>query len=83
MLRIYVADDCPGSRATLHIIENLRHQIPDLLIEIVNLSKSKVQSPPFVFGTPFYTWNDRVLFLGNPDEQELLACVRGLYEQTP
>jgi hypothetical protein len=81
MLRIYVADDCPGSRATPHIIEILRHQMPDLPIEIVNLSKSNVQFPPFVFGTPVYTWNDRVLFLGNPGKQELLACVRGLYEQ--
>ncbi|MGQ9547137.1 MAG: hypothetical protein ACUVSY_00010 [Roseiflexus sp.] len=83
MLRIYIADDCPGSRVALRVIESLRFQMPDLPIEVVNLSRSDVQTPSSVFGTPVYMWNDRVLFLGNPDKEALLECVRGLYDRPP
>ncbi|GIW02048.1 hypothetical protein [Roseiflexus sp.] len=82
MLRIYVANDCPGSPTALRCAAYLHVQAPEILIEVVNLSNPGVQAPSFVFGTPMYVWNDHILFLGNPSEQELVARVRSLYERT-
>lgn len=81
MLRIYVAADCPGSPTARQRARCLRQAEPAVPLEIVDIGAPGAVVPPVVFGTPIYTWNDRVLFLGNPAEQELLDRVRGLHER--
>lgn len=81
MLRVYVADDCLGSltarRHTLWLHENA----PEIPVEIIDIGAPGIDVPQMVFGTPTYTWNDHILFLGNPSTQELLERVRSLYER--
>jgi hypothetical protein len=80
MLRVYVAHDCPMSALSLQLIERLRQQYPDLPLEVIDVGNPDVTLPVGIFGTPTYTWDDDVLFLGNPSETALLERVRGMDE---
>lgn len=79
MLRIYVADGCPGSPIARRLAEWLQAQAPAVPLEVVNIDDTSASVPRHVFGTPTYTWNDRTLYLGNPSRDELLERVRSLY----
>jgi len=81
MLRIYVADDCPGSPTARRRADWLHEQAPELPVEVIDIGVPGAVVPPAVFGTPTYTWNERLLFLGNPNAQELLERVRSLCER--
>ncbi len=81
MLRVYVADDCPASPTARRCAEWLREQAPEIPVELIEIGVPGTVVPPTVFGTPTYTWNERMLFLGNPSDQELLERVRSLHEQ--
>ncbi len=81
MLRVYVAADCPGSPTARRHARWLCEQAPEIPVEVIDIGVAGVVVPPPVFGTPTYTWDGRVIFLGNPSAQELLARVRSLYER--
>lgn len=83
MLRIYVAEDCPGSPTALRRAAALHEQAPDVPIEVIDTGAPGAIVPPAIFGTPIYTWDERILFLGNPGEQELIERVRRLREREP
>jgi hypothetical protein len=80
MLRVYVAADCPSSAISLHLVERLRACCPDLPLTVIDVQAPHAEVPEQIFGTPIYTWNDEVLFLGNPSEETLLEQVRRLYD---
>jgi hypothetical protein len=80
MLRVYVAGDCPSSSISLHLVERLRENCPDLPLTVIDVTEPHADVPEQVFGTPIYTWNDHVIFLGNPSEETLLEQVRRLYD---
>lgn len=81
MLRVYVTNDCPGSPLARTRVDWLREQAPEIPVEIIEIGTPGTVVPHAVFGTPTYTWNDHILFLGNPSAQELLIRVRSLYER--
>jgi hypothetical protein len=81
MLHIYVAEHCPGSPTARRRADWLREHVPEIPIKVIDIGAPNVVVLPAVFGTPTYTWNDRIIFLGNPSEQELLERARSLYEQ--
>jgi hypothetical protein len=80
MLRVYIASGCPASQISLRLIDRLQTRYPDLPLEVVNVSEPGAVVPDEVFGTPIYTWDDQVLFLGNPSEEALIEYVRSLDE---
>jgi hypothetical protein len=51
----------------------LIRQRPHLPVELVDLDDPGTEHPSFVVGTPTFVWDNRILFLGNPAEVELLA----------
>jgi hypothetical protein len=73
MLRIYVSAHCHGCATALRLADRMRAARPDLPLAVVDVDESGVRVPASVIGTPLYTWNDHVLFRGNPSETELLA----------
>jgi len=81
MLHIYVAEHCPGS-PTAHIkAARLQERAPEIPVAVVDIGAPGAVVPPAVFGTPTYTWNDRIILLGNRSDQELLERARSLHEQ--
>ncbi len=49
-------------------------------MELVDVEAPNADVPRKVIGTPIYTWNDRIVFMGNPSEQELLERVTVLHD---
>lgn len=74
MLRIYVARHCAGCATATALVERVRAARPGVPVHVVDIDV-EINIPRHVIGTPMYFWNDRVLFLGNPSEAELLAEV--------
>ena len=72
MLRIYVSTHCLGCETARQRAEHLKALRPDVPVEVVDVETSDTAVPSKVIGTPIYIWNDRVLFMGNPSEQELI-----------
>ncbi len=83
MLRVYVSMACPGSAIAQRLAECLQTCGLNLPVELVDVDLPHAVVPEQIFATPIYTWNDVILFLGNPNEAVLLECVRTLYEQEP
>jgi hypothetical protein len=82
MLRIYVSAQCPGCDTARARLERLRAERPDIPALLVDVAAPGAAAPR-VIGTPIYTWRERILFLGNPSEQELLERVTVLHGDDP
>lgn len=72
MLHIYVAEHRPGSPTAHMRAARLRERAPEIPVAVVDIGAPGAMEPPAVFGTPTPTWNDRIIFLGNPSDQEPL-----------
>ena len=80
MLRIYTAAHCMGRITALRLADQVRTERPDVPLMVINIDDPAVEVPAKVIGTPFYTWQDRVLFMGNPNLAELLQRVGALHD---
>ena len=78
MLRIYVSAHCRVCDTPWERVEHLRLLRPDVPLAIVEVESPGAQVPPAIVGTPIYTWNHRVVFMGNPSERELIDRVSAL-----
>jgi len=78
MLRAYVAAHCPSCATARTRFAQLRSRCPDIPAQLVDIDAPDARVPPQIIGTPMYTWDDRVIFRGNPGEQELVARVLAL-----
>jgi hypothetical protein len=82
MLRIYIADHCRSCSTAFQLAERLQIERPNVPLDIVDVDDPEADVPANVIGTPMYLWNDRVLFMGNPSELELLQRVGALHDDT-
>ncbi|NJK80087.1 MAG: hypothetical protein HC876_02370 [Chloroflexaceae bacterium] len=80
MVRVYVAEHCLGSQRAQRLVAQVRLCYPDAALEIVDITIPGTVIPPEIFATPIYTWNDHIIFLGNPSETALLDYIRRDYE---
>ena len=80
MLRIYVSAHCLGCNTAIQRAERLQALRPEVPVTVVDVEAPDADVPGKVIGTPIYTWNDRVVFMGNPSEQELLDRVTVLHD---
>jgi len=83
MLRIYISAYCFGCDTAVQRAERLRALRPEIPVTLVDIEAPDAEVPRKVIGTPIYTWNDRVVFMGNPSEQELLERVEKLQDDAP
>lgn len=72
MLRIYTARHCPTHERTRQLAVFLQSRFPLVRVQLINTDSLDVKIPDFVYSTPTYVWNERVIFLGNPSEQALM-----------
>lgn len=77
VLRVYVADGCGGCRHARQLVTDLLLRCPDADVEVVDLAHTQPELPlpPGLVGTPTYTVDGEVRWLGNPAPQELLDLV--------
>jgi hypothetical protein len=76
ILEIYVAPNCFGCE-TARILAGIVRALdrPDLEVRLLDLGEPGVSRPPTVFAVPTYVLDGRVISLGNPEQDWLLAQV--------
>jgi hypothetical protein len=75
ILRVYVAAHCSGCERSVQIVAAVQAQRPGYPIEVIDLDHPDAQKPTAVFATPTYLLGDRVISLGNPALDVLLALL--------
>lgn len=80
MLRIYISAHCTTCDTTRHLAEFVQAERPDMRVSVVDVDAPNADVPKNIVGTPVYTWNDQIVFLGNPSEAELLRRVSVFYD---
>ncbi len=74
-LYIYIAASCPGcTTARIHAAE-MQKLRPQYRVECIDLSLPGMVQPPYIFGTPTYCLDERVIALGNPSLPALLRII--------
>jgi hypothetical protein len=74
ILDIYVAPDCFGCETARNLAGVIRAlDWPDLEVRLLDLSTPGVIRPATVFAVPTYVLDGRVISLGNPEQEWLLA----------
>lgn len=68
-LVVYVEEGCWSSEETPDIVREIAPHFPDLEIELLDLNHN--QKPDYVFATPTYVLDGRIIFLGNPTSADL------------
>ena len=82
MLRIYISAHCIMCDTVRHLAAFVQAERPDMPVTVVDVDAPNADVPKNIIGTPVYTWNDRIVFLGNPSEAELLRRVSMFYDTT-
>ncbi|MDK3256731.1 glutaredoxin family protein [Blastococcus capsensis] len=77
VLQVYVAGGCGSCRRAEELVAQLLLRHPGAAVEVVDLSRSPAGRtlPAGLVGTPTYTVDGRVRWLGNPSPEELLDLV--------
>ena len=83
MLRIYVSAHCPGCAIARERAAQLRRRRPDIPLALIDVEAAGARVPRNVVGTPVYTWDDRILYRGNPSEEDLVGRVAELHDEHP
>ncbi len=78
MLRVYVSAHCPSCPTARRRLAQARAACPALPAQLIDVDAPGARVPPHVIGTPIYTWDDRIIFRGNPAAEELVARVLAL-----
>ena len=83
MLKVYLASHCLTYHRTTALLAFLRLKRPRVPVQVINLDDINVQVPDYVIGSPIYVWDDQIVSLGNPSEEELLKIADGQLPQFP
>lgn len=70
-VEIYVADHCMVCEYAYEVADAIRHDFPQVDLQIVNLSHSTTVIPESVFATPTYLLDGRLWSLGNPSPADV------------
>ncbi len=74
-LRVVVSAGCATCRFALKLVESVHRLRPRQPVEVIDLDDRGVPVPAGVIGTPTYLLGERVVWLGNPTLDELLATL--------
>ncbi|MBI4284845.1 MAG: hypothetical protein HY670_02960 [Chloroflexi bacterium] len=75
VLDIYVATHCFGTAEALRIAGLVRQQLPNVKVKVTMLDEIPGVNMPQVPATPSYVLDGKLLFLGNPHLDELVARI--------
>lgn len=70
-LVIYVAEHCMNCAYAYEVADRIRHDYPQVTLQIVDVSQPDAVVPEAVFATPTYLLNGRVWSLGNPSSDKI------------
>lgn len=76
-LDIYIEPECRNCAQAYRLARLVRARFPEVAVNVVDLSRVGSKRPFNVFAVPTYVLNGETVSLGNPDESELLARLKG------
>ncbi len=74
-LLVVVTAGCASCRRALSLVEAVRRLRPEQPVEVIDLVDGPGAVPDGVVGTPTFLLGERVVSLGNPTLEELLATL--------
>lgn len=72
-LQVFVSPGCAGCRIARELVDSVRRLRPCQPVEVIDVGA--VAAPPGLVGTPTYRLDDRIISLGNPTLEDLLATL--------
>jgi hypothetical protein len=66
---VYISGHCPTCPEALEVARKVRERYPHLGVETIDVDLKPAREE--VFAVPTYMLDDRVVFLGNPTEEEV------------
>lgn len=76
-LQVVVSAGCAGCRIARDLVEAVRRLRPAQPVEVIDIGSPAAPLPAGVVGTPTFLVGERVVSLGNPTLDELLATLDG------
>lgn len=76
VLEVYVEQDCRPCEHARRLANRISERLPQVDVRLIDLSLDEHDRPASVFAVPTYLLNGELLSLGNPDEEELIACLQ-------
>ncbi len=74
-LTVYVLPECLGCQRALEIVREVGRRCPQVETAVIDLSQVGASRPPTVFSVPTYLLDGRVISLGNPHVDKLMATL--------
>ena len=81
-LQIYVDATCTVCTEARRLASFVMQELPHLQVAVIDVSQDDARIPRQVFAVPTYVLNGTTLWLGNPDELELLQRLKSAIRQT-
>lgn len=75
-LEVYVSGDCWSCAETYRIVDKVALQFPEVMVDVVEAGTGRW--PNYVFASPTYVLNGRVISLGNPGWEELTRKLKAV-----
>lgn len=76
-LRVLVSTDCRSCTAAAEVVSIVLARRPDVRVQMIDVDVHGVPDDVAFVGTPMYVWGSRVVSLGNPEVEHLLAALSG------
>jgi hypothetical protein len=70
-LEIFIDQSCPNYKFNIDHAKRVRNTYPELSVRVIDINNRPEQIPKMVFAVPTYLLNGKMIFLGNPTQQEL------------
>lgn len=68
-LTIFISEHCFNCKESLQIAEEIKQKYPEIAVRILNIDNAKPDAE--IFAVPTYTLNGKIVFLGNPTDEEI------------
>ncbi len=74
---VLVSRDCPACSRARDVVDEARRLSPGVRIDVIDIDAAGIPDGVAFVGTPAYLIGDRIVSLGNPDPQDLVALIEG------
>lgn len=79
-LRVYVAGHCTSCRESRRLAKVISGRLKEIAVEVVDIDRHKPADE--IFAVPTFCYRGKILFLGNPREDDLVARVLSLERES-
>ena len=75
VLKVVVSTHCFGCEKAIRLSMIAAERFPNISVDVVNLEKQLDAKPSQIVAVPAYLLDGKLIFLGNPREEELFSVI--------